>query len=100
MTDEQRDIQRKLSVPQHAEKVGNARKACRHFGIGRSSIYRLRHAFIKRGTPQLKVKVEQSDRSDQQEFYQLLSYKGDVDLEAMLDKWERFFAVRQAVLRR
>ena len=24
----------------------------------------------------------------QQEFYQLLSYKGDVDLEAKLDEWE------------
>ena len=30
-------------------------------------------------------------RSDQQEFYQLLSYKGDVDLEAKLDEWERFY---------
>jgi len=25
-----------------------------------------------------------------QELYQLLSYKGDVDLEAKLDEWERF----------
>ena len=24
-------------------------------------------------------------------FYQLLSYKGDVDLEAKLDEWERFY---------
>jgi len=30
-------------------------------------------------------------RSDQQEFYQPLSYKGDVDLEAKLDEWERFY---------
>jgi len=29
-------------------------------------------------------------RSDEQEFYQLLSYKGDVDLEAKLDEWENF----------
>ena len=29
--------------------------------------------------------------TDQQEFYQLLSYKGDVDLEAKLDEWERFY---------
>ncbi|WP_169196412.1 integrase core domain-containing protein, partial [Devosia sp. MC1541] len=32
-----------------------------------------------------------SHRSDQQEFYQLLSYKGDVDLEAKLNEWERFY---------
>lgn len=37
MTNEERDIQRKLRVLQHAEKVGNARKACRYFGVGRSS---------------------------------------------------------------
>ncbi len=41
--------------------------------------------------PQLNGKVERSHRSDQQEFYQLLSYKGDVDLEAKLDEWERFY---------
>ena len=27
----------------------------------------------------------------QQEFYQLLSYKGDVDLEQRLAEWERFY---------
>ena len=49
------------------------------------------HAYIKPGSPQLNGKVERSHRSDQQEFYQLLSYKGDVDLEAKLDEWERFY---------
>ena len=51
----------------------------------------IRHAYIKRGTPQLNGKVEQSHRSDQQEFNQLLSYKGDVDLEAKLSEWENFY---------
>lgn len=51
----------------------------------------IRHAYIKRGTPQLNGKVERSHRSDQQEFYQLLSYKGDVDLEAKLSEWENFY---------
>jgi len=51
----------------------------------------IRHAYIKRGTPQPNGKVERSHRSDQQEFYQLLSYKGDVDLETKLDEWERFY---------
>ena len=45
----------------------------------------IRHAYIKRGTPQLNGKVERSHRSDGQEFYQLLDYKNDVDLEAKLD---------------
>lgn len=44
----------------------------------------IRHAYIKHRTPQLKGNVERSHRLDQQEFYQLLSYKGDVDLEAKL----------------
>jgi hypothetical protein len=51
----------------------------------------IRHAYIKRGTPQLNGKVERSHRSDQQEFYQLLSYKDDVDLEAKLAEWENFY---------
>ena len=51
----------------------------------------IRHAYFKRGTPQLNGKVERSRRSDGQEFYQLLSYKGDVDLEAKLNEWERFY---------
>jgi transposase InsO family protein len=46
---------------------------------------------IKPGSPQLNGKVERSHRSDQQEFYQLLSYKGDVDLEAKLAEWGSFY---------
>ena len=34
MTNEERDIQRKLKVLKHAEKIGNACKACRYFGVG------------------------------------------------------------------
>lgn len=34
MMNEERDVQRKLMALQHAEKIGNARKACRYFGIG------------------------------------------------------------------
>lgn len=51
----------------------------------------IRHVYIKRGTHQLNGKVERSHRSDQQEFYQLLSYKGHVDLVAKLEEWERFY---------
>lgn len=51
----------------------------------------IRHAYIRKGTPQLNGKVERSHRSDQQEFYQLLSYKNDVDLVDKLDEWEKFY---------
>jgi transposase InsO family protein len=51
----------------------------------------IRHAYIKPASPQLNGKVERSHRSDQEEFYQLLTYKDDVDLEAKLGEWERFY---------
>lgn len=49
MTNAERDIQRKLRVLQHAEEIGNARKAYRYFGISRSSFYRWRDAYQKHG---------------------------------------------------
>ena len=54
MTNEERDMQRKLGVLQHPEKIGNARKACRYFGVGRSSFYRWRDAYQKHGEAGLK----------------------------------------------
>jgi transposase len=54
LTNEERDIQRKLRVLQHAEKIGNARKACRYFGVGRSSFYRWRDAYQEHGEAGLK----------------------------------------------
>ena len=51
----------------------------------------IRHAYIKPSSPQLNGKVERSHRSDEQEFYQLLSYTGDVDLNAKLAEWEQFY---------
>ena len=51
----------------------------------------IQHVYIKPHTSQLNGKVERSHRTDQQEFYQLLSYKGDVDLEQRLAEWERFY---------
>jgi transposase InsO family protein len=51
----------------------------------------IRHVYIKPRTPQLNGKVERSHRTDQEEFYQLLSDKGDVDLEQRLGECERFY---------
>jgi len=51
----------------------------------------IRHVYIKPRSPELNGKVERSHRSDQEEFYQLLSYKDDVDLDRKLKEWERFY---------
>ena len=51
----------------------------------------MRHAYIKPRTPRLNGKVERSHKTDQQEFYQLLEYSGDVDLEKKLKTWEDFY---------
>jgi transposase InsO family protein len=51
----------------------------------------IRHAYIKPRTPQLNGKVERSHRSDQEEFYQLLHYTDDVDLNRKLADWEKFY---------
>lgn len=51
----------------------------------------IRHVYIKPGTPRLNGKVERSHRTDGIEFYQLLSYTGDVDLNKKLARWEKFY---------
>jgi transposase len=49
MAKEERDIQRKLKVLRHAEKIGDVGKTCRYFGIGRSSFYRWKAPFEQDG---------------------------------------------------
>ena len=51
----------------------------------------MNHVYIKARTPQLNGKVERSHRTDHDEFYQLLSYTGDVDLNEKLKAWEDFY---------
>lgn len=51
----------------------------------------LQHVYIKPRTPQLNGKVERSHRTDDTEFYQLLTYTDDVDLTAKLEAWENFY---------
>jgi transposase InsO family protein len=51
----------------------------------------MRHVYIKPQTPQLNGKVERSHRTDQTEFYQLLTYTDDVDLNLKLKAWEDFY---------
>ena len=51
----------------------------------------MEHVYIKPMTPQLNGKVERSHRTDKDEFYQLLSYTDDVDLNLKLHAWENFY---------
>ncbi len=51
----------------------------------------LEHIYIKPQTPQLNGKVERSHRTDETEFYQLLTYTDDVDLTSKLEAWENFY---------
>ena len=51
----------------------------------------IRHTYIKPRMPRLNGKVERSPGTDQREFYQLLTYKDDVDLNAKLAEWEAFY---------
>ena len=51
----------------------------------------MRHVYINPQTPQLNGKVERSHRTDQTEFYQLLTYTDDKDLNAKLKAWEDFY---------
>ena len=43
----------------------------------------IRHVYIRPGTPRLNGKVERSHGTDKEEFYQMIEYKNDVDLEKM-----------------
>jgi transposase InsO family protein len=49
MTQQQRDIKRKLAVLRYAQEYGNVALAARHFGISRQCCYRWKHAFETRG---------------------------------------------------
>ena len=50
----------------------------------------MRHVYIKPGSPQLNGKVERSHRTGQEEFYQLMTYTNDGDLNKKQKNWEEF----------
>jgi len=51
----------------------------------------IKHVYIKPKSSQLNGKVERSHRTGQEEFYQLLTYTDDVDLNVKLEAWEQFY---------
>ena len=57
----------------------------------------IRHVYIKPRSPQLNGKVERSHRTDQEEYYQLLNYKNDVDLEKKLLNGSSFITLQDPI---
>jgi transposase len=51
----------------------------------------INHFYIRPATPRLNGKVERSHLTGKLEFYQLIDYKGDVDLAKKLRDWEAFY---------
>ena len=51
----------------------------------------MRYVYIKPHSPQLNGKVERSHGIDHQEFYQLLTYTDDIDLNKKLESWDQFY---------
>ena len=49
MTQDRREIQRKLRIFRYADEIGHVAKTCRYFGVGRSSFCRWRQAYEARG---------------------------------------------------
>lgn len=49
------------------------------------------HRYIKPASPHLNGKVERSHLTDKHEFYQLLNYTGDQNLQEQLSEWEAFY---------
>ena len=49
MKQTEHDIQRKLRILRHAERIGDVCKTCRYFGIARGSFYRWKAALQRHG---------------------------------------------------
>lgn len=49
MSNDQREIRRKQHVIEYAEQIGNAHKACRYFGVARSTFYLWRNRYRELG---------------------------------------------------
>jgi transposase InsO family protein len=49
------------------------------------------HVAIKPASPHLNGKVERSHRIDQEEFYPLVSYVNDDDLQKKIEAWEKYY---------
>jgi transposase InsO family protein len=76
-----------LAVQSASRDRGHEFQALFHWHVAELG---MEHVYIKPRTPQLNGKVERFHRTDKDEFYLLLTYRDDVDLEEKLAVWERF----------
>ena len=53
MTPEERDISLKFRVLTYAKKIKSVSKACRYFGISRTTFYEWKRAYEEKGEPGL-----------------------------------------------
>ncbi len=67
MTRDQREIHRKKRVLEYAERIGNINKACRYFGVSRSSFYEWRDRHRELGDEGLKKPTLLSSQAPQQD---------------------------------
>lgn len=51
----------------------------------------MRHVYIKPRSPHLNGKVERSHATDKIEFYQIVEYKDDIDINQKIQEWEIFY---------
>jgi hypothetical protein len=109
MTEAKRDIKRKLAVLNHIKQTSNISKSCLYFGISLQVYYNWKRRYDRHGDDlypfplplfllhtspgplSLSLKVERSHGTDQKEFYQLLTYQDDVDLNKKLKEWKNFY---------
>ena len=78
-----------VSHPHHSNRPrGHGFQAQFHWHVEDRGI---RHVYIKPRSPERNGNVERSHRSDQEEFYRLLTYKDDVDVSKKLQEWERYY---------
>jgi hypothetical protein len=77
-----------LSVPAFPS-MGPERKTHFHWHVADLGV--VGHVYVKPRTPQFNDRVERSHRTDKEKFYQLLTYRDDVDLEKKLAAWEGFY---------
>ena len=58
---------------------------------GMLRIWGIQHVSIKPRTPRLNGKAERSHQTDDVEFYQLLTYVDDIDLNVKLTEWVKLY---------
>jgi transposase InsO family protein len=51
----------------------------------------IQRIYIMSGTPRLNGKLEHSQKTECEEFYQLFKHTGDIDLNRRLQDWRRFY---------